>query len=442
MLRRVCIARAESQLDSASAFAQETPLPMSRPIVAAIDMGYGHLRPAAALAGYLGTEVLRMDLPPLGDERDRSFWERTRTAYEPLTRFSQLPGIGPPLRALLHTLTSIERPWPARDLSGETAGTRWMRRAAAGGAGKTLAKHLLTTGAPLLATFYAAPILAELHGARGLYCVVTDSDVNRVWAPPEPRRSGIVYFCPSERSRRRLISYGVAQGGARMTGYPLPHELVGGRDRPELKRNLAARLSRLRVRGMLRELAERELGPLPEPDAAPLIVFAVGGAGAQVPLARALVRGMAPQIKRGELRLALVAGRRPEVASALRDAAHDAGLPELEILEDQDVFSYFRRFNALLARSDALFSKPSEMTFFAALGLPLIAAPPVGVHEEWNLRWAADRGAALSQHDPAFAGEWLLEWLEDGVLSGAALNGFLRLPQLGLYDICDQVMPG
>src|SRR5476649_1836820 len=147
---------------------------MTQPIVAAIDMGYGHLRPAAALADYLKTQVLQMDQPPLGDVRDHRFWERTRNLYEPLTRFSQLPGIGPPLRALLNTITAIPAAWPVRDLSEPTQGSRWMHRAAGEGAGQVLAKHLLTTGAPLLSTFYGAAILAELHGARRLHCLITD----------------------------------------------------------------------------------------------------------------------------------------------------------------------------------------------------------------------------------------------------------------------------
>jgi hypothetical protein len=425
---------------------------MTQPIVAAIDMGYGHLRPAAALADYLQAQVLQMDKPPLGDAHDHRFWERTRTLYEPLTRFSQLPGIGPPMRAVLNTITAIPDAWPVRDLSGPTQGTRWMQRAACEGAGRALAKHLLTTGEPLLATFYGAAILAELHGAHRLHCLVTDSDVNRVWAPPAPAKSEIVYFAPSDRARRRMLSYGVSPAKVRLTGYPLPHELVGGRERTILKQNLARRLARLRISGNLYKLAESELGPLPEADGPPLIVFAVGGAGAQVPLARALIRGMKPQIEQGKLRLALVAGRRAEVADALRQALRGASLQAIfpgdtpksqnavELLEDPDVFSYFRRLNALLARADVLWSKPSEMTFFAGLGLPFISAPPVGVHEAWNLRWANDRGAALPQHEPATAGEWLMEWLEDGVLAGAALSGHLRMPQLGLYEICDQVL--
>ncbi len=411
-----------------------------RAVVAAIDMGYGHLRPAAALADFLQTEVLQMDRPPLGDARDLRFWESTREIYEPLTRFSQQPFVGPPMRALLNAVTAIPEPWPARDLSAATQGTKWMQRAARDGVGAALADHLRKADAPLMTTFYAAAILAELHGAERLHCLITDSDINRVWAPPDPARSSIVYFAPSERARRRMLSYGVRPERVRMTGYPLPHELVGGRERTALKANLAARLSRLRVKGPLRERAEGELGPLPETKEAPLVVFAVGGAGAQVPLARKLVRGVRKQIEEGVLRLALVAGRRKEVAAALREALYQNSLDgQGDVLEDPDVFGYIRRLNELLARADALWSKPSEMTFFAGLGLPFISAPPVGVHENWNLRWAVDRGAALPQHDPASAGGWLQEWIEDGVLAGAAWSGYTHLPQLGLYEIGDTI---
>lgn len=436
----LCIVRAGGESLDSALHPRQTTARMRTPVVAAIDMGYGHLRPAAALAGYLGTEVLQMDRPPLGVEKDQRFWNRNRALYEPLTRFSQLPGVGAPMRAVLNTITAIPQPWPAQDLSGATQGTRWMQRAARDGIGQALAEHLRATQAPLMATFYAAAILAELHGASRLHCLLTDSDVNRVWAPPEPRTSAIRYFAPSERARRRMLTYGVPESRIRVTGYPLPHELVGGRERTALRQNLAARLSRLRVSGRLRELAEAELGPLPAAKAPPLIVFAVGGAGAQVPLAKKLIPSLRRPIESGVLRFALVAGRRPEVAMALREALDAQGIEgQVEVLEDPDVFGYIRRFNALLAGADALWSKPSEMTFFAGLGLPFIAAPPVGVHERWNLRWATDRGAALPQHDPAAAGEWLQEWIEDGVLAGAAWAGFTRLPQLGLYQIAEEL---
>src|SRR5207237_7698223 len=132
-------------------------------------------------------------------------------------------------------------------------------RRARWGAGVHLARILRETGAPLFTTFYAAAILAELYGATNLYCVVTYSDINRVWAPPEPRKSAIRYFAPSEHARRRLLSYGVLESNVRTTGFPLPDHLVG-RDRSRLRSLLAARLGRLAPREHLRTRAIADLG--------------------------------------------------------------------------------------------------------------------------------------------------------------------------------------
>jgi len=411
-----------------------------RPVVAAIDMGYGHLRAAAPLADALGVPLLLMERPPLGQARDAWFWWRTRMLYEPLTRWSQVPGLGAPLRELLARITAI--PDSNGDLSAPTAGTRWMERAARAGAGRALAEHLRETGAPLLATFYAAPILAELHGAERLHCVVTDADVNRVWAPPHPARSRIRYYVPSEPARRRIESYGVAPERIRLTGFPLPHDLVGGRQMPALKRNLAARLGRIDPGRAVADAAAGEIGPVPRDESPPLVTFAIGGAGAQVGIAERLVHGLAGALRARRLALALVAGRRRDVARSLRAAIGAErldGHPCIEVLEERDTLKYLRGFNALLARTDVLWTKPSEMTFFAALGLPVVAAPPVGVHEERNLRWAVEQGAALPQGDPERAGDWLPRWIEEGVLARAAWNGYRRLPRLGLYEIVDDL---
>jgi hypothetical protein len=98
-------------------------------------MGYGHLRPATALADHFGTKVLEMDRPPLGMDRDRAFWNPIRNLYEPLTRLSQIPALGLPLRPLLNTITAIPTGWPSRGLWGATQGQRWMREAARSGVG-------------------------------------------------------------------------------------------------------------------------------------------------------------------------------------------------------------------------------------------------------------------------------------------------------------------
>ena len=95
----------------------------------------------------------------------------------------------------------------------------------------------------------------------------------------------------------------------RTTGFPLPDHLVG-RDRSRLRTLLASRLGRLAPREHLRTRATADLGTLPSPSRPPLVVFAVGGAGAQIPLAVRLIRGIAAEVKSERLQLSLVAGRR------------------------------------------------------------------------------------------------------------------------------------
>jgi UDP-N-acetylglucosamine:LPS N-acetylglucosamine transferase len=210
-----------------------------------------------------------------------------------------------------------------------------------------------------------------------------------------------------------------------------------------LRKNLGRRLGRLDPTGRFRSRFAVELSQLGEPADSdgkpPLITFAVGGAGAQAELARQFLPGLKRLVENGKLRLCLVAGVRGEVAKEFREALAENRMSGVEILHEPTLDEYFKKFHERLGDTDILWTKPSEMTFFAALGLPLIMAPPVGVHERYNRRWAAEAGAGLFQHDVRFAGEWLEAYLADGTLAGAAWAGFRRLPQLGLYDICDAV---
>jgi hypothetical protein len=415
----------------------------ARPLVVAIEMGYGHLRPATALASALGTEVLEVDRPPLADDEEQRRWARTRAFYELVSRASQVPLAGFPLRALLDGITYIPHLHPRRDLSTPSWGSRTMRWQAESGLGRGMVARLRESGEALVTTFYAPALIADHHGLERVYCVVTDSDVNRVWAPFDGKRSTIQFFAPSARAERRLVAYGVSPDRIEVTGYPLPPELLGGEDLALARRNLAARLARLDPRrrfvGSCRAEIEGQLEmPLPAPDAAPLITFAVGGAGAQAGIVELFLPSIAELVRAGRLRVALVAGIRAEVAARFRRAAERAALgghAGLTILHEPDLASYFRSFHGLLARTDVLWSKPSEITFFAALGLPLVFSPPVGVHERYNRRWCVEAGAGLRQRDPTHAAGWLEEWLADGTLAAAAWSGFTRLPKRGVYRI-------
>lgn len=427
----------------------EDPDRRPAPAVVAVEMGYGHLRAAWPLAEALGAPVLHVDRSPLADETERRLWARVRGAYETVSRLSQAPVLGRPLGAALDALTRIPPLFPSRDLSAPTREVRALEALVGRGMGRGLVEHLRRTGAPLLTTFYSCAVIADLAGLERLFCVVTDTDVNRVWAPPDPARTRIRYLAPCRRVVDRLRAYGVPAARISLTGFPLPGRLLGGPELPALKRNLAARLVRLDPAGAFRASlgaeASRALGlPLDGPGGPPLLVYAVGGAGAQVDLVARFLPGLRPLIESGRLSLALVAGVRPEVVLRLRAALRAAGLEPavgqgVEVLFAPDMGDYFAAFEELLARADLLWTKPSELSFYAALGLPLVCAPPMGVHERYNRRWLVESGAGLEQREPEVAGEWLGEWLRAGTLAAAAFAGFARLPNRRLYEILAEV---
>jgi hypothetical protein len=416
----------------------------ARATIVAVEMGYGHLRPAHALADLLGVDVLEADRAPLSGPDEQRTWARARHHYERLTRLSQLPLIGRPLSPLLGLLTAIPPLYPARDLSNPTWPVRLVERMAAGGLGRGLLEHLRTTGTPLLTTFFVPALIADRARDLDVRCVVTDSDINRVWAPMHPRTTRIRYFAPSTRVVRRLVAYGVPKERITLTGFPLPHELLGGPSLPTAKANLLRRLARLDGDGIFRrhfgEEVERTVGPIPVADGPPRVAFAVGGAGAQAELAARFLPSLAPVLRAGQLHLTLIAGVRQDVADRFQRAVDVAGLAPLmgsavEILHAPDVPRYLAAFNAALADTDALWTKPSELAFFAALGLGLVFSPAVGEHERLNARWAMEHGAALRQHQPEGAAHWLADWLADGTLAQAAWSGFRSLPKQGLYEI-------
>ena len=442
------------QAGAAVARAVQAPAGPGQPLVAAVEMGYGHLRAAYALAAALGTPVVHADRPPLAGTEEERLWRSARRLYEATARASQLPLLGAPLRALLDSLTSIPHLYPKRDLSAVTLQARSLDRLVRKGLGAGLVARLAETGAPLLTTYFATAVLADAHGCAPVYCVVTDVDLNRVWVPMDPGRSRIVFLTPTRRALERLRAYGVARSQIEFTGYPLPAELLGGPELPALRRNLAARLVRLDRKGVFRDQARREIQyflgvelPAAEERRPPLLTFTLGGAGAQAGLAQPLMRSLAPLVRDGRLRLCLAAGVRPEAAARFERWVAEAGLEghlgsDVRIFLAGDLDGYFDGFNRLLAETDVLWTKPSELTFFAALGIPLVFSQPVGMHERYNRRWAVENGAGLKPREMGHAGYWIREWLAEGTLAAAAWSGFMRLPKFGLYQIVERVAEG
>jgi hypothetical protein len=418
-----------------------------RAAVVAIAMGYGHQRPARALATQLGCEVLHADRPPLADQEEQARWGTIRRFYENVSRISSLPFVGTPFRFALNTITGIPHLYPFRDLSNPTVAVSYLERAARQGLGRSMIAYLEDRDLPLLTTFYSPAILADYHGYDRVYCVVTDSDVNRVWAPIAPGTSKIRYFAPSGRAVRRLRAYGVDPHSIELTGFPLPHALVGGLEAPVLRSNLAARLARLDPKRVFRRQFAADLQAfdvLPDASGPVHLVFAVGGAGAQAGLAANFLPSLRELLLSDRVRLTLVAGVRGEVRDQFLRELERVGLTgeidrRVTILYEPEIDRYLDRFDDVLATADVLWTKPSEMVFYAALGLPLLLSEPIGVHEHYNRRFARESGVAFIQRDPNTIGERLTELLDEGHLAAAAWAGYRRLPHSGLYRVLERI---
>jgi hypothetical protein len=112
------------------------------------------------------------------------------------------------------------------------------------------------------------------------------------------------------------------------------------------------------------------------------------------------------------------------------------------VISAPDKFAYFREFNKVILETDILWTKPSELSFYAGLGLPILIAPPLGSQEEKNREWLYSIEAGIDQGDPAFSNQWFVDWLEEGRFAEMAMDGFLNAPKKGTFHIESLLLKG
>ena len=304
----------------------------------------------------------------------------------------------------------------------------------------------LKTNLPIVTTFFTPAFMAEFFNYSGqIFLIVCDADISRTWASLNPKISKIKYFAPTERVVERLKLYGVRPENIFLTGYPLPLENIGQETMEVLKEDLRYRILNLDPQKKYFEkykiLIEEHLGNLPKKSDHPLtIMFAVGGAGAQKEIGIKIVKSLVEKIKKGEIKLILSAGIREKVKEYFekeisRGPSSEYLSENIEILYQKTIKDYFKEFNQKLRETDILWTKPSELSFYSALGLPIIIAPPVGSQEEFNKRWLLKSGFGLLQENPNYTEQWLFDWLKQGYLAEAAMQGFVEGEQLGTLKI-------
>lgn len=399
-------------------------------------MGYGHQRTAYPLI-YLaeGGRVINANDYSGIPAKDRKIWRNIKNAYEFVSRMKRIPLIGGFAFSIMDKFQEILSYYPKRDLSKPTLQLKQTYSMIGRGWGKHLIDELrLNNGnLPFIATFFTPAFMAEFFNYPGeIFCIVADADISRAWAPLKPKESRIKYFAPTERVAERLKLYGVKQENIFFTGYPLPKDIIGAED-------LKFRLLNLDPAGKYREkygesLVKNTLGQLLEKSDHPLtLMFAVGGAGAQKEIGVKIAKCLASKINAGELKLILVAGIREKVKEYFERKIK--GSANVEILFEKDIASYFEKFSRVLRKTDILWTKPSELSFYSALGIPIVIAPPIGSQEKFNMRWLLKSGFGLLQENPKYVSQWLFDWLDRGYLAEAAMQGFIEGEKIGTINI-------
>ena len=415
--------------------------------IVSINMGYGHQRTAFALSHLApDSKVINANDYSGIPKTDKNIWESTRKFYDFISGFKRIPFIGDLVFAIFDTFQKILSFYPRRDLSSPNFTLRNNYSLLKKGWGRDLIEKLDKEKTPLISTFFTPAFMAEFFNYPGnIFCVVCDADISRTWAPLKPKESRIRYFAPTERVVERLKLYGVRPGNIFLTGYPLPPEIIGSEKLELLKDDLKNRILNLDPQGKYRKkyitLIENNLGILPEEsDHILTIMFAVGGAGAQKEIAIKIIKNLKRKITEGKIKIILVAGTREEVKVCFEENIKKLGLIDelhrnIEIIFAKEVEGYFQEFNEAIRKTDILWTKPSELSFYSALGLPIIIAPTIGSQEEFNKRWLLKSGFGIFQENPAYVDQWLFDWLGNGFLAKAAMQAFIEGEKLGVFNI-------
>jgi hypothetical protein len=426
--------------------------------IVSVDMGYGHQRTAYPLK-YLafGGNIIKANNYKKIPIKDRFIWQQSRKFYEFISNFKRVPVFGAFFFSLYDRFQRILSFYPKRDLSRPNFYLKRFNYLFKRGWGDDLIKRLKKeapfqkTGStkkaiPFVSTFFIPAFMAEFFNYPGeIFCIVCDADIARPWAPLKPYSSRIKYFAPTERVMERLKLYGVKSRNIFFTGYPLPLENIGSEKMEILKEDLAERLLVLdpqrKYFRQYQSLVKKYLGKLPdEVNRPPTIMFAVGGAGAQKEIGIKILKSLKEQITKEEIKVILVAGIREWVNNYFLKNIKALDLKgalgqNIEIIFQKDIEQYFKDFNSALRKTDILWTKPSELSFYTALGLPMIIAPSIGSQEDFNREWLLKLGSAIEQQNPEYTNEWLFDLLKSGWFAEAAMQGFIEGEKRGIFNI-------
>ncbi|OHD53456.1 MAG: hypothetical protein A2Y33_15155 [Spirochaetes bacterium GWF1_51_8] len=419
--------------------------------VVSISMGLGHQRATYPLRDIAYQGIQLIGEKETSSEEDIKLWEKLRNSYEFISKSKKIPIIGPLLFGLLDRVQNIPPLYPLRDMSkpvlSNTVITNFIKK----GMGKTLMDKVMATPYPYISSYPVPAHIADFYKLSRQYCIVCDAEINRGWVANYPKTSRIQYFAPCGRSVQRLMQYGVPAERIFLTGFPMPKEVTGGPDLEILRADLAQRLYYLDPTGRFWPYHEMNVAHFLGQENMKFqnervlnITYAVGGAGALADVGLIIAKSLKKRILDGTVKLNLVAGLREEVFDYFVKGLKELGIPDdtVYVLYAPKAFDYFEKFNILIRKTDIIWTKPSELSFYAGLGIPIIMTQPIGSQEDFNRKWLVEIQAGIDMEDPRYADQWLFDLLEHGRLAEAGWDGFLKGRKYGTYKIEEVIRTG
>ena len=430
--------------------------------IVAVLMGLGHIRAAYPLKDLSEEDILIYGSKHNTSRREYRRWKKIRNVYYFLSRAGRIPLIGKYILGIMLKLQKIAPYYPVKDRSKPTFAVNYLNRLIKK---KGLCAALLESSSGedtrIVHTFYATAIALETkvqnHHTHDNYLLICDSDFHRVWVPPDPKHSKLKYLAPCTQVKRRLLTYGVPEENIYLTGFPLPKENIGGEENLEiLKEDLWNRLLRLDPTGKFLSIhlksvlywLDKESIPVENREEHFNLTFAVGGAGAQTQIVEKILLSLKEKIVQKQIKLYLSIGINREIFERVLGYVNSLGLQEylnngVSLIFDKDVIKYLVKFNRVLRHTDVLWTKPSELSFYCGLGIPILIAPPIGTHEEMNRRWLQEMHTGITPPGKVeYTHQWLFDLRDNGILASAAWDGFLKVRKLGTYKIEELVRTG
>jgi hypothetical protein len=427
--------------------------------VISVLMGLGHIRAAYPLRDISDDGILIYGSKRTTTPVEYKIWKKIKNTYYFISRAGSIPLLGKYILAPMLALQRIEPYYPVKDRSAPNLAVRYLHYMInKKGLCASLVQNAQMHETHMVHTFYATAIALEIENQypHDNYLLICDTDFNRVWVPPDPSISRIKYLAPCTQVKKRLLTYGIPEPNIYLTGFPLPKENIGSRENLEiLKEDLWNRLLRLDPTDKFFSFHRQSVLYWLDKNAMPetrkdsfTVTFAVGGSGAQVEMTETILKSLKPKIIAGKIKIQFSAGIQKNVFEKITGYINGLGLnsyigTRISVIFDPDVYKYLDKFNQAMRTTDVLWTKPSELSFYCGLGIPIVIAPPIGTHEELNKRWLQEIHAGIEPPGALeYTHEWLFDLRENGRLAEAAWDGFLKVRKLGTYHIEDLVRTG